>query len=159
MVAASLATRVACTVLQECGIKFERVLYWTDSTAVLHLIRNNARRLGVFVEARLAEIRGSSAVENWHYVLTVLNCSDVGTRVIFPKNKAKFLPWFEGPAFLLAENYDFPVPPNAADNVREAISSLAAISDVKNERKICCLPPCEKFVSFIKYYSEFDRLI
>ena len=78
---------------------------------------------------------------------------------MWERGKEKILPWFEGPAFLLAEDYDFPVPPNAADNVRGAISSLAAISDVKNERKICCLPPCEKFVSFIKYYSEFDRLI
>ena len=64
LVAAALATRVACLVLQENNIKFERVLYWTDSTAVLHLIRNNTRCLGVFVEARLAEIRGSSTVEN-----------------------------------------------------------------------------------------------
>ena len=34
-----------------------------------------------------------------------------------------------------------------------------AISDIKNERKICCLSPSEKFVSLIKYYSEFDHLI
>ena len=87
LVAVSLATHVACAVLQECGIKFDHVLYWTDSMAVLHLICNNTRRLGVFVEARLAEIRGSSAVANWHYVPTALNCSDVGTRVISPKNK------------------------------------------------------------------------
>ena len=109
-----------------------------------------------FVEARLAEIRGSSAVENWHYVPTALNCSDVGTRVISPKNKEKF---FEGPTFLLAADYEFPMPPNATDEVRQAILSLAAISDIKNECKMCCLSPFEKFVSFIKHYSEFDRLI
>ena len=159
LVAASLATRVACMVLQENNVKFERVLYWTDSTAVLHLIRNNTRRLGVFVDARLAEIHGSSSVENWHYVPTAWNCSDVGTRVISPKNKKKFLPWFEGPAFLLAINYEFPMPPNANDEVREAISSLVALSDIKNERKMCCLSPLKKFASFIEYYSEFNRLI
>ena len=90
---------------------------------------------------------------------TALNCSDVGTRVISPKNKKKFSPWFEGSAFLLAVNYEFPMPPNATDEVREAISYLAAISDVKNERKMCCFSPFEKFASFINYYSEFNRLI
>ena len=139
LIAASLATRVACSVLQESGIKFEHILYWTDSTAVLHLIRNNNRRLGVFVEARLAEIRGSSAVEKWHYIPTALNCADVGTREIYPKSKEKFLPWVEGPAFLLATNYEFPMPPNSNDEGRETIASLAAISDVKNESKNCGL--------------------
>ena len=87
MVAASLATRVACSILQESDVKYERVVYWSDSTAVLHLIQNNTRRLGVFVDARLAEIRGSSLVDNWHYIPTALNPSDVGTRVVSPKNK------------------------------------------------------------------------
>ena len=36
LVAAALATRVACLILQENNIKFDRVLYWTDSSAVLH---------------------------------------------------------------------------------------------------------------------------
>ena len=99
MVAAALATCVACLVLQENNIRFDRVLYWTDSTAVLHLIRNNTRRLGVFVDARLAEIRGSSSIENWHYVPTALNLSDGGTRVVSPKSKEKFLPWIVGSDF------------------------------------------------------------
>ena len=159
LVAAALATRVACLVLQENNIKFDRVLYWTDSSAVLHLIRNNTRRLGVFVEARLAEIRGSSAVENWHYVPTALNCADVGTRVISPKNKKRFLPWFEGPIFLLATNFEFPTPPNVVNEVSETISALATISDIKNECKSCCLSPFEKFVAFINYYSEYDHLL
>ena len=88
-----------------------------------------------------------------------MNCADVGTRVIYPKSKEKILPWFEGPAFLLATNYEFPMPPNSNDEEREAIAALAAISDVKNESKNCGLSPYDKFVSFIDYYSEFNRLI
>merc|ERR1712055_666971 len=127
--------------------------------AVLHLIQNNTRRLGVFVEARLAEIRGSSAVENWHYIPTALNCADVGTRVISPKNKKKFLPWFEGPAFLLAVDFKFPSPPNAINEVSETIAAVSVISDIKNEYKSCCLFPFEKFVEFINYYSDYNRLL
>ena len=65
LVAASLATRVACSVLQESNVKYERVIYWSDSAANLHLIRNSTQRFGVFVDARLAEIRESSLVHNW----------------------------------------------------------------------------------------------
>ena len=97
--------------------------------------------------------------ENWHYVPTALNCTDVGTRIISPKNKKRFLPWFEGPTFLLADNYEFPTPPNANDEVREAISALAAISDVRNKYKSRCFSPSEKFTMFIDHYSEFNRLI
>ena len=50
-------TTIACSVLLESNVKYERVIYWSDSAATLHLIRNSTRRFGVFVDARLAEIR------------------------------------------------------------------------------------------------------
>ena len=48
LVAASLATRVACSVLGESNVKYGRVIYWSDSAATLHLIRNSTRRFGMF---------------------------------------------------------------------------------------------------------------
>ena len=113
----------------------------------------------MFVDARLAEIRGSSLIESWHYVPTALNPSDVGTRVIYLKNKEKFLPWVLGPEFLLAENYEFPVQPCLKDEIKESIVSLFSIDDVKIEGAVDCTSPYEKFVSFIHHYSDFDRLI
>ena len=89
LVAAALATRIACSVSQESNIKYERVVYWSDSSATLHLIRNNTRRFCVFVDLRSAEIRGSSLVHNWRYFPTNLNSSDVGTRLIAPKKSKK----------------------------------------------------------------------
>ena len=80
LVAAALATRIACSVLQESNIKYERVIYWSDSSATLHLIRNNTLRFCVFVDSHLAEIQESSLVRNWRYCPTNLNPSDVGTR-------------------------------------------------------------------------------
>ena len=41
LVAASLATCVACSVLQESNVKYECVVYWSDSAATIHLIRNS----------------------------------------------------------------------------------------------------------------------
>ena len=42
LVAAALATRIACSVLQESNIKYERSIYWSDSLATLHLIHNKS---------------------------------------------------------------------------------------------------------------------
>ena len=36
--AAALATRIAYSVLQESNVKYEPVIYWSDSLANLHLI-------------------------------------------------------------------------------------------------------------------------
>ena len=85
LVAASLATRVACSILQDSNVKYEHLIYLSDSTAILHLIRNSTRRFVIFVDARLAEIRKSSLVGNWHYFPTNLNPSDEGTRLVSPK--------------------------------------------------------------------------
>ena len=89
LVAAALATRIACSVLQESNIKYEHVVYWSDSSATLYLIRNNTRRFCVFMDSRLAEIWEYSCIQNWKYCPTKLNPSDVGTRLISPKNKKK----------------------------------------------------------------------
>ena len=101
LVVASLAIRLACSMLQESNIKYVRVVYWSYSAATLHLIWNSTRHFGVFVDARLAEIHESSLLCNWCYVPTNLNPSDVGTLLIAPKKRKKFLPWREGPEFLL----------------------------------------------------------
>ena len=73
LVAASLAARVACSVLQESNVKYEHVIYWSDSTAMLQLIRNNTCRFCIFVDSRLSEICESSLIHNWMYCPTNLN--------------------------------------------------------------------------------------
>ena len=90
LVAGASATRIACSVLQESNIKYERVVYWSDLSATLHLICNNTCRFCLFVDLRLAEIRKSSLVHNCRYCPTNLNPSDVGTRLIAVKIEKKF---------------------------------------------------------------------
>ena len=136
LVAASLTTRVACSVLQESNIKHERVIYMTDSSATLHLIRNNTLRFCVFVDSRLAEIRESSLIHNWRYCPTNLNPSDVGTCLIAPKNRKKFLPWVEGPEFLLSLDCEWPSLPIIGDEVEKTIFLFISIEDVKIENDV-----------------------
>ena len=43
LVIALLATRVACSILQESNVKYKRIVYWSDSADTLQLIRNSTR--------------------------------------------------------------------------------------------------------------------
>ena len=127
LVAAALVTRIPCSVLQENNIKYDYVIYWSDASATLHLICNNTRRFCVFVDSRLAEIRESSLVHNWRYCPTNLNPSDVGTRLIAPKYRKKFLPWVEGPEFILSLDCEWPSLPIIGDQIEKTISLFVSI--------------------------------
>ena len=97
--------------IQESKIMFDRIVYWSDSLATLHLIRNTTRRFGVFVDARLAEIpvRSSSCISDCHYCPTTQNSADAGTRVIAPKNTKKIMPWVDGLTFLRLPECEWPI--------------------------------------------------
>ena len=60
---------------------------------------------------------------------------------------------------MLAVDYKFPTPPSEKGELKEIISSMIALGEVKEEEKDNCFSPFEKFASFIEYYSEFHRLI
>ena len=108
---------------------------------------------------RLAEIRESSLANNLRYCPTHLNPSDVGTRLITPKNRKKILPWVKGPEFLLSLNCQWPSLPIIDDEVNKTISSFISIDDIKVKREGNLNCPFEKFVAFVNYYLDFHRLI
>ena len=139
LVAAALATCIACSVLQESKIKYKRIVYWSDSSATLHLIRNNTHRFFVFIDSCLAEIQESSCVQNWRYCPTNLNPSDVGTRLIAPKNRKKFLPW-HGLKDLNLYYYQIVnghlYPLHAGDQIKTAKSSSQLMAALPKERLI-----------------------
>ena len=113
LVAAALSICVSKSFLPESNMKFDRVVYWPDSLAALHLLNDTTRRFNVLVDAHLAEIRAVSSNTNWRYCPTLEDPADIGTRVIFPKNKKKFLPWINGPEFLYLPENKWPVFPNS----------------------------------------------
>lgn len=58
--AAVLATRLYQTIAEETRLKFEKVIFFTDSNIVLSWIRSQARDFKPFVSARVAEIQSNS---------------------------------------------------------------------------------------------------
>ena len=111
LIAASLAARVFNIISQELPLKFSRKNFWIASSATLCLIHNTSRRVSVFVDGCLSEIRNLTPVSSWRFCPGNLNPADVGTRQVSFKKLDKFLKRVEGPEFLRKPESEWPCPP------------------------------------------------
>ena len=84
-------------------------VFWTDSLAVLHMIRNTHKRFPVFVANRLAQIEQNSSPDQWRFVSGKDNPADTGTRPCTPEGLQSN--WFSGPPFLWLPPINWPEPP------------------------------------------------
>lgn len=85
----------------------ERIFFYTDSKNVLFWLTTTPKRLKVFVQRRVAEIQGSTNVEQWGHVTTHLNPADIATRDINVAELASSQLWHEGPTPLHNPGYSF----------------------------------------------------
>ena len=105
---AVLGKRLAETVEQETRLSITRTTFWSDSRNVLAWIKANDRRYHVFVANRVAEIRESTAPEQWRYVPSDLNAADGGSRGHSLDDLRDDGSWMSGPAFLREPEDEWP---------------------------------------------------
>lgn len=102
--AAVLGCRLADTIQKEHRLQPIKRYLWTDSTTVLHWIKNENRNYNVFVANRLGELDELSSTHEWHYIPTEKNIADVATKI----NKYELrleCEWFRGPKFLYESDW------------------------------------------------------
>lgn len=98
--------------LPELNFNVDKIHFWTDSMPVLGYIANDSKRFQVFTSNRIAQIRASSEVEQWHWLPTSMNTSDIVTRGIRDGEKFnQHHEWFKGPEFLHQLNPQYPEAP------------------------------------------------
>lgn len=78
-----------------------KTCYWSDSTTVLHWIKN-FDTWATFVLNRVSEIRSLSSAESWNHVTGKYNPADLPCRGCFPKELYES-EWWEGPDWLRSE--------------------------------------------------------
>lgn len=108
LMAAVAGLKLVQTVGQVLGIDKSKWVFWSDSMDVLYWIRGQSRKIKPFVANRVGEIQASTNPEQWRYVPTKLNPSDLFTRGLGVSALAEEDKWWSGPAFLKQDPSEWP---------------------------------------------------
>ena len=108
--AAVLSVRLDIFLRKEMNI-FDSSTFWSDSTAVLQIIRNSKKRFPVFVANRVSVIERHSNISSWKYVPSGLNPADAITRCTSTESFLKNSTWVSGPIFLWNQPEQWPSSP------------------------------------------------
>ena len=111
LTAAVLSVRLDILLRKELQITACTSTFWSDSTAVLHIIHNSRKRFPVFVANRVSIIERHTDVSDWKYIPSKVNPADITTRPITMEAFLNFKTWLNDPKFLLLSQDNWPEPP------------------------------------------------
>ena len=133
--------------------------FWTDSQVVLKWIVNLALRLVRFVKRRVDKIHRVGFVDNWNYVCSSFNSSDVGTRDDSLKRFLSHSIRIKGPKFLYEEDEEVrcPVPVTACKLLLN--SEPSARTDISLQNLIETAPNLYTLSNRAAYLVAFKQFI
>ena len=79
---------------------------WTDSEIVLHYLQNEECNFGIYVSHRVKEILENTERNEWNYVSSESNIAHKTSRYQTLKQLSLKKVWFNGPTFLLINDFD-----------------------------------------------------
>lgn len=100
LTAAVVAVNVSSMLRRELDYKDLQEFFYTDSSAVLGYVNNDAKRFHTFVANRVQRIRDRSKPEQWHHVPGKNNPADEASRGQSARQLLQNTRWFKGPEFL-----------------------------------------------------------
>ena len=75
-------------------------MFWFNSAAMLNCIKNQTKRFPIFVANRLAMIERVSDSNNWHYLPSKLNPTDLPSRGVSASSTEQLKAWLRGSGLL-----------------------------------------------------------
>ena len=106
--AALIASRLKVKIVNELKIPVRETFMWTDSKVVLHYLNTEDRNFEACLAHRVNEILENTNKTEWYYVSTESNVADSTTRYQDFRQLSSNSVWFQGPKFLLQENFFSP---------------------------------------------------
>ena len=100
LAAAVLATQISGFLQRNLDIPELQHHYWCDSRVVLGYIRNNTRRFHVYVANRVQTITNRITPNQWHFIPTDQNPSDLASRGSHVEELIDNDLWWHGPPFM-----------------------------------------------------------
>ncbi|XP_033127085.1 uncharacterized protein LOC117124857 [Anneissia japonica] len=104
--AAVMASRLYATLKEEMSLKFDRVIFFSDSIIAFSWIRGQSRLYRSFVANRVAEIQNQTDPADWRHIPGEHNIADQASRGIKVKDLEH--DWKNGPAFLKLPDEQWP---------------------------------------------------
>ncbi|XP_060831683.1 uncharacterized protein LOC132915932 [Bombus pascuorum] len=144
---ALLLASLTTAVLQALSKPITRIVYWTDSTIVLHWINTSPHTLKTFVANRVADIQRQTQTSEWRHLSTTDNPADLISRGQTPEDLLRSTMWQQGPKWLQkAEKYWpkwNPVP----------------LTEIPEQKKATCLSLISADHSPLERFSSWPKLI
>jgi Pao retrotransposon peptidase len=111
LLGAVASVRLAQQVEEFLGIDFETRYFFTDSSAVLGMVRSESTIFNEFVGSRVAEIKTKSEpAKEWHWLPTDQNLADLGTRdTVDPQDMMEGTVYQKGLEWMNKERSEWPV--------------------------------------------------
>ena len=112
LVKATLSVKISALLRKELQLLNVEETFWTDIEVVLGYIRNESRKLKVFVANRIKKIRDHTDIHQWHYIGTRDNPADYSSRDIDVANDKAVQKWFRGQSFLWKPKVELTIQDN-----------------------------------------------
>lgn len=157
LMAATVAVKMEVFLRRELDLPLMKSVFWTDSTIVLHYLRNEDKRFKTFVANRIAMIKDVTKSSQWRHVGTRLNPADDITRGMSASDLLERERWWLGPSFIFQPEDRWPDEYGTLDSVDDAdlevkkepanpkMFATELNGDVPTERLLC-------------YFSDWHRL-
>lgn len=128
------------------NINFNKIIFWCDSTIVLHWLNTAPHLLKTYVSNRVASIRQFTESHEWRHVRTEENPADAISRGQLPHDFLRNQTWFTGPSWLSKDEDEWP-------------NEIIRIPEIPELKKNACLISEHTKFDILDRYSSYSKLI
>ncbi|XP_018307413.1 uncharacterized protein [Mycetomoellerius zeteki] len=142
---ALLLARLYHEVIDTLNFVPNRVVFWCDSTIVLHWLKTEIHQLKTFVANRVTEIRDLTETVEWKHIRTKDNPADAVSRGQLPLVFLQNQTWRAGPSWLI-------------DNENQWPNDIAQSCEIPELKKNTCLTTTAGNLEIFYRFSSYAKL-
>ncbi|XP_043496470.1 uncharacterized protein LOC122520475 [Polistes fuscatus] len=129
-----------------CGLKPNKIIFWSDSMIVLGWLKRSSNTLKLYAANRVREIQDICVGITWRHVRTENNPADALSRGQLPREFIKNDSWFHGPSWLRRPESEWPT------QVEIKIDELPEIKKLS----VFMTPRCRRWLKTNLYRGEIS---
>ena len=124
MCGAVFASRLSNFVIENSRYEFSKLYHFIDSMTVLGAINKESYGFSTFYANRVGEIRTHTNPENWYWVASDQNPSDIITRGSSPNELSENSFWQKGPEWLYFPESEWPISQEISEKAQSTVQSF-----------------------------------